>query len=88
MRYHERTLGVRWKKSVRRAEKSNAIDLLCGGLPKSGTLPESFDSIQRSSLGLEESLLFNPTIRRITQYWPWKKSIDFEIILRYREAGV
>ncbi|CAF9926170.1 MAG: bifunctional phosphoribosylaminoimidazolecarboxamide formyltransferase/IMP cyclohydrolase [Alectoria fallacina] len=44
MRYHERTLGVRWKKSVRRAEKSNAIDLLCGGLPKSGIEKQEYES--------------------------------------------
>ena len=69
MRYHERTLGVRWKKGVKRADKSNAIDLLCGGLPKSGTLPESSYPIHRSRLNLESSL-FDPMTHRMTWYWP------------------
>ena len=87
MRYHERTLGVRWRKGVKRADKSNAIDLLCGAPPKSGTLPDSFDPMHHSSLSLESSLL-NPTTRRMGQYWPYKRSIDFGITLRYREGGL
>merc|ERR1712000_430889 len=31
MRFHERTLSVQWAKGVKRAEKSNAIDMLCSG---------------------------------------------------------
>ncbi|ETI29220.1 bifunctional purine biosynthesis protein ADE17 [Cladophialophora carrionii CBS 160.54] len=31
MRFHERTLGIQWAKGVKRAEKSNAIDMLCSG---------------------------------------------------------
>jgi len=38
MKYHERALGLRWKKGVKRPDKANAIDLLWNGLlPKSGT---------------------------------------------------
>ena len=29
MRFHERVLNIRWKGGVKRAEKSNAIDMLC-----------------------------------------------------------
>ena len=37
MRFHERTLNLRWRAGIKRAEKANAIDMLCGGLiPKSG----------------------------------------------------
>ncbi|KAJ9503539.1 bifunctional phosphoribosylaminoimidazolecarboxamide formyltransferase/IMP cyclohydrolase [Exophiala xenobiotica] len=31
MRFHERTLSIQWAKGVKRAEKSNAIDMLCSG---------------------------------------------------------
>ncbi|OJJ44662.1 hypothetical protein ASPZODRAFT_144623 [Penicilliopsis zonata CBS 506.65] len=31
MRFHERTLALKWKQGVKRADKSNAIDLLCSG---------------------------------------------------------
>jgi len=31
MRFHERTLNIKWKKGVKRPEKSNAIDMLCSG---------------------------------------------------------
>ena len=31
MRFHERTLSLRFAKGVKRAEKSNAIDMLCSG---------------------------------------------------------
>jgi phosphoribosylaminoimidazolecarboxamide formyltransferase/IMP cyclohydrolase len=31
MRFHERTLAIQWAKGVKRAEKSNAIDMLCSG---------------------------------------------------------
>ncbi|GAM85207.1 hypothetical protein ANO11243_032110 [Dothideomycetidae sp. 11243] len=31
MRFHSRALDIQWKKGVKRAEKSNAIDLLCSG---------------------------------------------------------
>ncbi|KAF2422437.1 hypothetical protein EJ08DRAFT_653123 [Tothia fuscella] len=42
MRFHERTLGLKFKKGVKRPGKSNAIDLLCSGsVPKSG--PELSD---------------------------------------------
>ncbi|KAM0794602.1 AICAR transformylase/IMP cyclohydrolase/methylglyoxal synthase [Usnea florida] len=44
MRYHERTLGLQWKKGVKRADKSNAIDLLCGAPPKSDIEKEDYES--------------------------------------------
>lgn len=31
MRFHERTLSIKWKAGVKRADKSNAIDMLCSG---------------------------------------------------------
>ncbi|KAL1965671.1 hypothetical protein VTN77DRAFT_5348 [Rasamsonia byssochlamydoides] len=31
MRFHERTLNIKWKKGVKRPDKSNAIDMLCSG---------------------------------------------------------
>lgn len=37
MRFHERALDLNWRAGVKRAEKANAIDMLCGGLiPESG----------------------------------------------------
>ncbi|KAF2156885.1 AICARFT/IMPCHase bienzyme [Myriangium duriaei CBS 260.36] len=32
MRFHERALNIQWKKGVKRADKSNALDLLCSGV--------------------------------------------------------
>lgn len=31
MRFHQRALDIKWKKGVKRPEKSNAIDMLCSG---------------------------------------------------------
>lgn len=31
MRFHPRTLSIKWAKGVKRPEKSNAIDMLCSG---------------------------------------------------------
>lgn len=31
MRFHERVINIRWKTGTKRADKSNAIDLLCSG---------------------------------------------------------
>ena len=31
MRFHERVLNIKWKQGTKRADKSNAIDLLCSG---------------------------------------------------------
>lgn len=31
MRFHPRTLDLSWKKGLKRADKSNAIDMLCSG---------------------------------------------------------
>lgn len=45
MRFHERTLALKWKKGTRRADKSNAIDLLCSGqVPKAGKEREEFEA--------------------------------------------
>ncbi|KAF2141825.1 uncharacterized protein K452DRAFT_271633 [Aplosporella prunicola CBS 121167] len=44
MRFHERTLNLKFKKGTKRPEKSNAIDLLCSGsVPKSGIERDDFD---------------------------------------------
>ncbi|RMY79075.1 hypothetical protein D0863_00246 [Hortaea werneckii] len=32
MRFHSRALNVKWRKGAKRADKSNAIDLLCSGI--------------------------------------------------------
>jgi len=32
MRFHSRALSVKWRKGAKRADKSNAIDLLCSGI--------------------------------------------------------
>jgi len=32
MRFHERALNLKWKKGTKRADKSNAIDMLCSGV--------------------------------------------------------
>lgn len=45
MRFHERALNLKWKKGTRRADKSNAIDMLCSGLvPASGYEREDFEA--------------------------------------------
>ncbi|KAF2471408.1 AICARFT/IMPCHase bienzyme [Lindgomyces ingoldianus] len=45
MRFHERTLSLKWKKGTKRPSKSNAIDLLCSGLvPESGIERDDFES--------------------------------------------
>lgn len=45
MRFHERTLGLKFKKGTKRPDKSNAIDLLCSGsVPKSGPEREDFEN--------------------------------------------
>ncbi|KAF2204346.1 AICARFT/IMPCHase bienzyme [Delitschia confertaspora ATCC 74209] len=45
MRFHERTLNLKFKKATKRPSKSNAIDLLCSGLvPESGPEREDFES--------------------------------------------
>ena len=44
MRFHSRVINLRWKKGVKRADKSNAIDLLCSGnLPKSDLEKEDYE---------------------------------------------
>ncbi|OAA66705.1 phosphoribosylaminoimidazolecarboxamide formyltransferase imp cyclohydrolase [Niveomyces insectorum RCEF 264] len=46
MRFHPRVLGLQWKKGTKRAEKSNAIDLLVNGeLPKAGPEREAFEAV-------------------------------------------
>ncbi|KAL1616356.1 bifunctional phosphoribosylaminoimidazolecarboxamide formyltransferase/IMP cyclohydrolase [Diplodia seriata] len=45
MRFHERTLGLKFKKGTKRPDKSNAIDLLCSGsVPESGPEREDFEN--------------------------------------------
>jgi phosphoribosylaminoimidazolecarboxamide formyltransferase / IMP cyclohydrolase len=45
MRFHERTLALKWAKGVKRADKSNAIDMLCSGQvpPKSQGEVEDYE---------------------------------------------
>ncbi|KAH9844520.1 bifunctional purine biosynthesis protein ADE17 [Teratosphaeria destructans] len=44
MRFHSRALGIKWKKGTKRADKSNAIDLLCSGIvPESGIEREDWE---------------------------------------------
>ncbi|KFH41911.1 Bifunctional purine biosynthesis protein-like protein [Hapsidospora chrysogenum ATCC 11550] len=46
MRFHERVLGIKWKKGTKRADKSNAIDLLVSGqLPQGGPEREAFEGV-------------------------------------------
>ena len=46
MRFHERILGLKWKKGTKRPDKSNAIDLLVSGqLPKDGPERQAFEAI-------------------------------------------
>ena len=44
MRFHSRALAIKWKKGTKRADKSNAIDLLCSGIvPESGPEREDWE---------------------------------------------
>ncbi|KAK3053165.1 bifunctional phosphoribosylaminoimidazolecarboxamide formyltransferase/IMP cyclohydrolase [Extremus antarcticus] len=44
MRFHERAIGIKWKKGTKRADKSNAIDMLCSGVvPASGVEREEWE---------------------------------------------
>ncbi|KAI9851695.1 MAG: bifunctional phosphoribosylaminoimidazolecarboxamide formyltransferase/IMP cyclohydrolase [Thelocarpon superellum] len=46
MRFHERVLSIKWKKGVKRPEKSNAIDQLCSGqLATTGPEREDYESV-------------------------------------------
>lgn len=46
MRFHERVLNIKWKKGTKRADKSNAIDLLCSGqIPKSDIEKAEYDRV-------------------------------------------
>ncbi|KAL9112389.1 MAG: hypothetical protein Q9227_003231 [Pyrenula ochraceoflavens] len=45
MRFHERALNIKWKKGVKRADKNNAIDMLCSGtLPRNDIEREAYES--------------------------------------------
>ena len=45
MRFHERTLNLKFKKGTKRPSKSNAIDLLCSGLvPEAGIERDDFEA--------------------------------------------
>jgi len=44
MRFHERARDIKWKKGTKRPDKSNAIDMLCGGLvPREGVEKEDYE---------------------------------------------
>lgn len=44
MRFHERVLDIKWKKGTKRANKANAIDILCKGLvPDSGSQRQEWE---------------------------------------------
>jgi phosphoribosylaminoimidazolecarboxamide formyltransferase/IMP cyclohydrolase len=46
MRFNPRVLGIKWKKGTKRADKSNAIDLLVSGeLPKDGPERELYEAM-------------------------------------------
>jgi phosphoribosylaminoimidazolecarboxamide formyltransferase/IMP cyclohydrolase len=46
LRFHPRVLGAKWRKGTKRADKSNAIDLLVSGeLPKDGPELESYEAM-------------------------------------------
>ena len=46
MRFHERVLGIKWKKGTKRPDKSNAIDQLCSGqIAKSGPEREQWEAV-------------------------------------------
>lgn len=46
MRFNPRVLGLKWKKGTKRADKSNAIDLLVSGeLPKDGAERDAFEAV-------------------------------------------
>ena len=45
MRFHEHTLNLKWKKGIKRPDKSNAVDMLCSGiLPNQGFEREEFEN--------------------------------------------
>ncbi|KAI9670382.1 MAG: bifunctional phosphoribosylaminoimidazolecarboxamide formyltransferase/IMP cyclohydrolase [Caeruleum heppii] len=45
MRFHERVLNIRWKKGVKRPDKSNCIDQLCSGqVANSGSEREQYEA--------------------------------------------
>ncbi|RFU33747.1 hypothetical protein B7463_g2627, partial [Scytalidium lignicola] len=45
LRFNPRVLGIKWKKGTKRADKSNAIDLLVSGeLPKDGPEREAYEA--------------------------------------------
>lgn len=46
LRFHKRVLDIKWKKGIKRPDKSNAIDLLVSGeLPESGPEREMYESV-------------------------------------------
>lgn len=46
MRFHERALNLKWRKGMKRADKSNAIDMLCSGqVPRTSDIEkEAFEN--------------------------------------------
>ncbi|KAJ5812143.1 hypothetical protein N7474_008444 [Penicillium riverlandense] len=46
MRFHDRVLGIKWKQGTKRADKSNAIDLLCSGqLPRNDAEKAEYERV-------------------------------------------
>ncbi|KAJ5610465.1 hypothetical protein N7510_007184 [Penicillium lagena] len=46
MRFHDRVLGIQWKQGTKRADKSNAIDLLCSGeLPRNDAEKAEYERV-------------------------------------------
>ena len=44
MRFHERALDLKWRKGIKRPDKSNAIDMLCSGqVPMDGIEKEDYE---------------------------------------------
>ena len=83
MRFHERTLGLHWKKGVKRPEKSNATDLFCNGIePRSGTHFQSFDPNRNPCTSLGNTLSSQHTFNSRPVL---KRDTDFRIVVRYRK---
>ncbi|KAI2006061.1 bifunctional phosphoribosylaminoimidazolecarboxamide formyltransferase/IMP cyclohydrolase [Ophidiomyces ophidiicola] len=46
MRFHDRALNIKWKKGVKRPEKSNAIDMLCSSqIPKTDVEKQDYERV-------------------------------------------
>jgi phosphoribosylaminoimidazolecarboxamide formyltransferase / IMP cyclohydrolase len=46
MRFHDRAINIKWKKGTKRADKSNAIDMLCSGqLPRNDVEKADYERV-------------------------------------------